>query len=105
MSELREELERRLLEMPHLTIATWKDTDLVCVSFRGKEVGHFHGDNILDLRLTVKIIREEDLSRSISKQIHPNRSLNSRWIGVAFDSPEEIDQVLYLVGRACEEIA
>ena len=61
VSNLREEFEKRLLALPHVSIATWKDTDLVCVSFANKEIAHFHGANILDLRLTPKIIREEQL--------------------------------------------
>ncbi len=104
VSKLREQLEKRLRALPQVSIATWKDTDLVCVSFANKEFAHFHGVNILDLRLTPKIIREERLSRSVSAQIHPNRSPNSRWIGVEFNSLADVDNLLHLVRRACDEM-
>ena len=104
-SDLRQELERRLLAMPSVALDTWKDTGLVCVFFGKKEFAHFHGDNILDLRLTPKIIREEQLSRSVSAEIHPNRSQNSRWIGIEFNSRSDIDTLLHLVRRACEDMA
>jgi len=100
---LRQEFERRLLEMPKIAIDTWKDTDLVCVFFGEKEIAHFHGDTILDLRLSAKIIRQERLPRDVSEQIHPKRSENSRWICVAFENHAEIDKLLHLVSLACEE--
>ena len=104
VSDVRREFERRLQEMPKVSLDTWKDTELVCVFFGGKEFAHFHGDNILDLRLTPKVIREEGLSRTISAQVHPNRSENSRWICIEFNNAADIDVLLHLVGRACDDI-
>lgn len=98
---LRQELERRLLEIPHLSLETWKDTALLCVLFKGKEVAHFHGQTILDLRLTPKIIREAGLPRAVSARIHPNRSPNSRWICIEVCNQSDIEALLHLVRRAC----
>lgn len=67
-----------------------------------KEFAHFHEVNILDIRLSPKIIREEHLSRSVSEQIHPNRSRNSRWICLAFHTRPDIDRLMHLVGRVCD---
>lgn len=89
--------------MPNVELGTWKDTDLVCVFFGGKEIAHFHGETILDLRLSPKIIRQEQVSRAVSTRIHPARSKNSRWICVEFNSPAEIDKLLHLVSRACHD--
>ena len=41
MSELRAKLERRLEDIPGLTVDCWKDTDLVCLFFEGKDFAHF----------------------------------------------------------------
>ena len=103
--DLRTEFEQRLCEMPQVRLDTYKDTELVCIFFGEKEFAHFHGDNILDLRLTPKIIREEGLSRSVSARIHPNRSPNSRWICIEFSTRSDVDKLLHLVARACDEMA
>ena len=104
MGGLRTELETRLTEIEGIEIATWRDTQLVCVFFDGRDFAHFHGDDILDIRLSVKIIREERLSRSVSERIHPNRSQNSRWIGVEFKSASDVEKLVHLVKRACDEL-
>lgn len=103
MSAVGEILKQRLLDIDGVTVANWKDTDFVCVNFNGKEVAHFHGDNVLDLRLSQKIIREEHLTRDVSQAIHPERTLKSRWICVALHSQDDIDRILHLVARACSE--
>lgn len=102
--DLRKEVERRLCDMPQIRIDTWKDTDLVCVFCGEKEFAHFHGDNVLDLRLTPKIIRDEGLSRSVSAQFHSKRSPNSRWICIAFSTALEVDKLLHLVALACDDM-
>ena len=103
MDELRAIMERKLSALPGVTIARWKDTDLICVNCHGKEVGHFHGATVLDLRLSPKIIRQEGLSRDVSARFHPKRSQNSRWICVEFTSSDEVDRVVHLVTLACGE--
>ncbi len=102
---LRMVFERRLLELPQVTLKPWKETELICVFFGNKEFAHFHGQTILDLRLSVKIIREEQLSRDVSARIHPNRSQNSRWICFELKSPADVDRLLHLVQRACDELS
>lgn len=101
--DIKETLVKRLSEQPDLEVALWKDTDLSCVFYKGKELAHFHGDDVLDIRLSPKIIREEGLPRAVSADIHPNRSQNSRWIGVQFGNTDDIERVLKLVERACAE--
>jgi hypothetical protein len=104
MSELRAKFETRLKDLPGVTIDHWKDTDLVCLFYNGKEFAHFHGDNILDIRLSQKIIRQQRLTRSVSNQIHPNRSQNSRWIGFELENDEDVQTLLELVQLSCDEL-
>ena len=103
--ELRQELERRLAGLPEVTIGPWKDTDLICVSYKGVEFGHFHGQTVLDVRLSPKIIRQEGLSRDVTAEIHPDRSQNSRWICLECKSRPDIDQLVKIAGLACGLIA
>lgn len=99
----RADLEARLRGLEGVTVAPWKEGHpLICVTYGGKEVGHFHGADVIDLRLSPKIIRAEGLTRDVTQEIHPDRSPNSRWIGVRFASQDDVDRVLRLVQRACE---
>ena len=104
MDELRVKLEQCLKDIPGLKIDLWKDTDLVCLFFEGKDFAHFHGDRTLDIRLSQKIIRQEGLSRAVSSRIHPNRSKNSRWIGVEMKDENDVQKIVRLVKRACSEL-
>lgn len=104
MDVLRLKFEEHLKEIPGLTIELWKDTELVCLFFHGKEFAHFHGARILDLRLSTKIIRQGQLGREVSAQIHPNRSKNSRWICVELQDESDIEKIIGLVELACGEL-
>lgn len=104
MSELRAAFEERLTKLEGVTIDVWKDTELVCLFFHGKEFAHFHGENILDIRLSQKSIRQEQLTRSVSNKIYPNRSQNSRWIGYELTHDKDIETLLRLVNLACNEL-
>ena len=100
MNELRSLLEKRLVEKPEVSIDTWKDSDLVCVHFRGKEFAHFQSETVIDIRLTPKIIRDENLNRAVSAQFHPDRSQNSRWICIEFESAADVEKLLGLADLA-----
>ncbi|MEM9635120.1 MAG: luciferase family protein [Pseudomonadota bacterium] len=104
MADLRQDLEQRLSELPNIDVGRWKDTDLVCVFFKGRDFAHFHNNHVLDIRLSQKIIREEQLPRTIASTSHPNRSRNSRWIEVEFLDTDDVDRVIRLVERACHEL-
>ena len=104
MSELRAKFEAHLKDLEGVTIDVWKDTELVCLFYHGKEFAHFHGENILDIRLSQKIIRQEQLTRSVSNKIHPNRSQNSRWIGYELTHDEDVETLVRLVKLACDEL-
>lgn len=96
-------LVQRLKQMTDVDVAPWKDADLLCVFFRGRDFAHFHGDDVLDIRLTPKIIQQEQLPRKIATTRHPDRSKNSRWIEVEFHTESDVERVLLLVRRACAE--
>ncbi|MEM6304734.1 MAG: luciferase family protein [Pseudomonadota bacterium] len=102
---MRQNLEARLKALTDITIAPWKDSDLVCVNFKGREVAHFQTEDetVLDIRLSPKIIAEERLDRTVSAQFHPKRSKNSRWICVRCCAAPDIDKIVHLVERACAE--
>jgi len=100
MNAARKLFETRVTDIDGITIDTWKDTELVCLFYHGKEFAHFHGDTILDIRLSAKLIKAEGLARDVTKEIHPNRSPNSIWIGIAILNEDEVDHAIHLVKQA-----
>ena len=103
MASLREQLETDLRALPGIEVGLWKETDLMCVFYKGRDFAHFHDDSILDIRLSQKIIKEENLTRPSDQKFHPNRSKNSRWIGLSFTSAQDNETIVHLVKRACRE--
>ena len=104
MNSLRSTLDSKLKRLPGIEVAAWKDTELICVFYNGRDFAHFHENNILDIRLSTKIIREEKLNPMENSQNHPKRSKNSRWIEIEFQDEEDVEKILHLVKRACNEL-
>lgn len=99
----RQTLENQLLTIPHVTIDTYKDSNLVCVYFKGKEFAHFHDAQEIDIRLSQKFARKHQLGSPIISKKHPNRSKNSRWRVMQFTSQEEAEQLFALICTLIEE--
>jgi hypothetical protein len=90
----------RINTLPNVHTAFWKDSDLLCLYAGKKEFAHFHGQTVIDIRLTPKLIAQEGLSREISTRLHPNRSLKSRWIAIPCATIHEQDRALSLIELA-----
>ncbi len=82
-----------LEQIDGVRVAPYKDTDLISVFAHDKEVGHFHADGSLDLRLTKRVIASEGLTHPNNSTQHPRRSPNSPWI----ELPCHLDQTEELV--------
>jgi len=94
---LRDELIKRIEELPNLRLAFWKDTDLLCVRNKDREIAHFQSETELDIRLTPKIIKQKGLQVPENGSSHLDRSKNSRWIVQSFEQKENFEQVIELV--------
>lgn len=105
MKVARQRLEAALLEIAEVSIRPYRDTDLICVLYRDREFAHFHGEDVLDIRLTPKIIRDYGMSREITKRFHPNRSPNSRWICLAIRTEDQLVQLKDLARLAIGALA
>lgn len=71
-----------------------------CVVFKGKEFGHFHNEQEIDLKLTKKLIMENGLKHPADSSFHPNRSVNSPWIELRYSNVKEMKQVLQYIKLA-----
>ena len=100
MSILRDKLVKKLEKLPDVAVALYKDTDLLCVYFKGKEIAHFQNDSEIDIRLTSAIIKREKLAPPNETTSHADRSKNSRWIVQSFENSESIDGIVRLVKLA-----
>lgn len=104
MSALKQDLIRQLADLPGIEVRLWKDTGLLCVFYKGRDFAHFHGDDVLDIRLSPKLIRQENLSRSVSTRFHPDRSPNSRWICIELANKNDVEHIIRIVHQAYEDL-
>ena len=99
MNNLRQKLESDLALLDDVSVDLWRDTGLMCVFYRGKDIAHFHDDNEIDLRLSQKFIKDENLIPLESSKYHPNRSIKSRWMEIRFHSEADVKNLLELIKR------
>lgn len=97
MTNLRDELVKRLEAVPNVSVGLWKDTDLLCVFHEDKEIAHFQNDNEIDIRLTPKIIKQRELYPPENTTSHLTRSKNSRWIVQSFEDVENQNEIVALI--------
>lgn len=104
MTELRDRLINKLVAITDVTVDRYKDTELLGVNYKAKEVAHFQtgSDCELDIRLSQAVIKREKLTVPVDSKSHPDRSKNSRWIIQEFRTPEDLDQMVKLVKFAIE---
>jgi len=102
MFKLRDELVKRLELLPNVKVAFWKDTDLLCVLHKDKEVAHFQNGHEIDIRLTPAIIKKRGLHPPQDTASHLDRSKRSRWLVQSFVQAEELDRIVELVQVATE---
>ena len=107
MAQLKAELIKRLEKIPGLTHKPWPDRDdgFSTIHFKGREIGHFHNVNELDLRLGAKTIRKEGLKHFPDSVNHPRRSPSSPFVELRFDSARDLDRVVRLVNLLIEDVS
>ncbi len=100
---LKPRLEVRLRKLPDVTVSLWKDTDLMCVFYRGKEIAHFHDHQEIDIRMSQPFIKQEALSPLADSAYHPGRSKKSRWMQIRFTTEQDTERILNLIRRLIAE--
>ena len=103
MNDLRTVLESKLREIHDVDVHLYKDTDLICVFYRGKEIAHFQDRQEIDVRMSQKFIKKEGLIPPVDSKHHPQRSKNSRWMLIRFTSSEDVENVLELFNKLIAE--
>ncbi len=103
MMEAREILVNRLSALDNVKVGLWKDTDLLCVFYRGKEFAHFHKDEEIDIRLSQKFIKQEGLVPLENSPYHPKRSKKSRWMQFRLDTEQNALDLVSLVQRLIQQ--
>lgn len=102
MPELHAELIQRLAALPGVSVALYKETELLCVFYKNKEIAHFQNEYEIDIRLTPKIIKQKGLHPPPHTTSHLDRSTSSRWIVQSFATSDTLDDIVALVRLAVE---
>lgn len=99
MSRLKNQLLQKLEQIPGLSHTPWpkRDDGFSTLHFGGKEIGHFHHFNELDLRLGKKLIKEQGLRHHSDSIHHPGRSNASQFIELRFNTSKDLDRIVELV--------
>lgn len=100
---LRNRFENALRKLPEIKVDLWKDSNLMCVFYRGKEFAHFHDHEEIDIRLSQKFIKIEGLTPLQNSPYHIKRSKKSRWMQMRFRSGEDVEGLVSLIERLIED--
>ena len=106
MTNLKHELEKKILELPDVTIKTYqgKNSEFSSFVYKDKEFAHFHNENELDLRLTKRVIADEGVSHPDDSEHHPKRSKASPWVELRYKNKKELTRVFGYVKLAIAQI-
>ncbi|MBH53984.1 MAG: hypothetical protein CMI18_06510 [Opitutaceae bacterium] len=80
-----------LRSLPNVKVELLKDTELICVFYRGKEIAHFHDHEEIDLRLSRAFTKKEQLKPETGSKYHHNRSKNSCSMQIKFLSKRTLN--------------
>ena len=103
MNDLRTLLENKLRQIKDVDVHLYKDTDLMCVYYCGKEIAHFQDRQEIDVRMSQKFIKKEGLCPPADSKHHPQRSKNSRWMLIRFTTIIEVEEIVELMNKLIEE--
>jgi len=103
MAALRKQLIQTLETLPGIHVHLWKpDYHLMVVSYRGKEVAHFHGNNELDIRLSKQVVKRDGLTHAPNHVGHPERKNGGRWLMARFTRQSHLEEMMRLIKMAIE---
>lgn len=92
----RQTLETALSALPDVSIEPYKDTALICVLYRGREIAHFHDQQEIDIRIPTKFARRANLGEPLTSGRHPNRSKKSIWRIMRFHNQDDVTALVAL---------
>ena len=106
MSKLKTELITQLLGIDGVSekVFAGKNGEFVSYIYKDKEFAHFHGDSIIDLRLTKKVIASENLQHPKQSKQHPTRSPKSPWIELEFSNKQQTQTVFAYIKLSLAQI-
>ncbi|MEM7539034.1 MAG: luciferase family protein [Chloroflexota bacterium] len=101
--DIRKIFINHLNALDDVEVGLWKDTELLCVFYRGKEFAHFHDNEEIDIRLSQKFIKQEELVPLENSPYHPKRSKKSRWMQFRFDTEQDMLALVGLIERLLQQ--
>ena len=96
-------MENELQALPEVKVGLWKDSELMCVFYRGKELAHFHDHEEIDVRLSQAFIKKESLTPLGDSKYHTDRAKKSRWMQCRFQTQTEAEALLALIRRLIKD--
>lgn len=107
MKTLRAQLVSKLVKHHAVNEKVWegRDDGFTSLELDRKEFAHFHNDNEIDVRLTKKLIKLNQLTHPSGSKNHPNRSKNSVWVELRFHDQSDVEVVYDLISQLIRSTA
>ena len=96
---IREELERRLLKVPGVSVGPSRPGHGASYFTGGREIAHFHGDSRMDLRLTRDEIRRRKSEGTLDPRVRI-RGPSAEWVEIQVVAAADLAFALALVEDA-----
>jgi hypothetical protein len=96
MTSRRRQLEQRLGKIPNVVVEPSQLGGEPAFWSHGREIMHFHDDDVVDLRLTRGEIRDRRADLRADPRVELRASTSSDWVEIHFSSPADVEFVVDL---------
>jgi len=103
MNVHRKELSSRLRDLG-VEERAWpgRDDGFTSLHYQGKDLGHFHPNGEIDLRLGKEVIKREQLTHPADSTVHPDRAKGSPWYEMKVASAKDVNEAVRLARLAID---
>jgi hypothetical protein len=96
MTSRRRQLEQGLAKIPHVVVEPSQFGGEPAFWAHGREILHFHDDDVVDLRLTRGEIRDRRADLRADPRVDLRASTSSDWVEIRFSRPADVEFVVDL---------
>jgi len=101
MSTLRRQLVAKLRKLGVEEVRPpGRDDGFAGLLYHGKDIGHFHDDGEVDIKLGKQLIKREGLRHNPASRVHPKRAASSPWMELRLADADDVDAIVRLIKLA-----
>jgi len=97
---LKEQLGNRILTLPNVDLQKSRFSSNEAFVSAGREFAHFHNNDVIDIRLTKKLIRQ--FQTELRQDARVTLRNASDWLEFAFNNDEDLEKAVALTQLALD---